>query len=204
MKKKDVVLFAIIFLILLLISGGTYAYWTFNSQTSKNIVFNTSAGIEDIVVYDEGSSYFVGNFQPTDTYCGGINNTISFYRSTEGLTDSEIEEYNSINLSAVINMDVNSIGTNIRSSSDVYWVITSGDSTSCTGSLSDALNYGTFNGVSSGDVITLLSDVAVTTTEQQFTTWIWIDSTGSDLYLLSGETVDTNIWTQIDMADVDE
>lgn len=191
MKKQSIILFVVLFLIGLMISAGTYAYWVWTSNVDKNVVF-TTAGMENYVVYNEGESYFVGNFQPSPTYCSGISNTISFYKTSEAID---------VNLVATIYMDVNSIGDNIAASDDVYWVIVSGDNTVCPGSLDDALGYGTFNGVSDGDVLTLTNDIEVIETEQKFTVWIWIDESGTDLSLLSGESVDTNIWTQIDMLE---
>ena len=40
-KKKDVVIFISIFLLFLLIVSGTYAYWIWNSEENKNVVFNS-------------------------------------------------------------------------------------------------------------------------------------------------------------------
>jgi len=195
-NKEYTMLFIVVFCIGLLCAGGTYAYWTWTSNVNKNVVFNTSKEIAQYVIYDEGDSYFIGDFQPASNYCGGISNTISFYKSTG---DAEL-----VDLMATIYMDVNAIENNIAASDDVYWVITSGNAASCTGNLSDAVNYGTFKGKSDGSVITMLENLTVTTTAQQFTTWIWIDEDGSNLSALSGETVDTNIWTQIDMLDAGE
>ena len=191
MKKRDLILFSVIFSILLLI-GGTYARWMWSSTNNKSIVFNTSKEIAEYIVYNEGFSHFVGDFQPASTYCDSISSTISFYKTTG---DAE-----KATLKATIYMDVNFIEENISNSSDVYWVITSGDATACTGFLDNALNSGTFTGKVDGDVITLLDNVEITTSEQEFTVWIWIDEGGSNLSLLSGETVDTNIWTQVDMV----
>lgn len=192
--KRDIVLFVSIFMVLLLISGGTYAYWEWQSNTNKSVVFNTSHGIEDYVIYDEGNSYFVGNFEPSANYCGGMSNTISFSKKSEIASEKLI---------ATINMNVNSIESNTRNSNAVYWVITSGNSSSCTGNLSDALHYGTFNGKANGAVIPLETDVEITTSTKTFTVWVWINEKGSNLSLLSGETIDVNVWTQIDMTSVD-
>lgn len=193
MGRKYTLLFITIFCVGMLITGGTYAYWTWSSSPNKNVVFNVSPGVESYVVYDEGDSYFVGDFKPSVNYCDGIKNTISFNKTT-----------NDVNLVATVNLQVNAIENNIKNSNYVYWVITSGDHNGCTGNLSDALAYGTFNGKSNGSIIKMLENVTVTTTNQKFTTWIWINSSGSNLSGLSGQTLDTNIWTQIDMLDVSE
>ena len=196
MCKKDIILFMSIFCVLALISGSTYAYWGWSSTTNKSVVFNTSKEIEDYFVYDAGNSYFKGNFMPTANYCSGMSNTISFYKLSEVANET---------LTATIKLDVNHIGENIGKSNDVYWVITSGNTSSCTGDLSNALHYGTFNGVSSETktTISLETDVIVGTSSKTFTIWIWINSEGSNLSSLSGETIDVNVWTQVDMTSED-
>jgi len=192
MCKKDIILFVSIFCVLALISGSTFAYWGWESDENKSVVFNTSHGIEDYFVYDEGDSHFVGDFQPTANYCSSMSNTISFYKTNEVVLQT---------FTATINMDVNYIGDNTRNSDSVYWLITSGDSSSCTGNLSDALHYGTFNGIANGTTVILETDIEVTTSPKTYTIWIWINSAGSSLSSLSGETIDVNIWTQVDMTE---
>lgn len=206
MKKNDIVLFITIFSVLLLIAGGTYAYWIWNSNSTnayKNVVFNTSKDIEKLVVYDEGDSIFIGNFQPTNVHCGSNSyNVISFYIDTTGLNTKEIQDLNKVDIVATINMDINAISEYMSESNDIYWVVTNGNASACTGELVSA--SGSFNGKQAGDVVTLLENVEITTTLQQYTIWIWIDENGSNLDLLSGEKLDVNIWTQIDMLDAGE
>lgn len=196
MRKKVILIVGLIF-VMCLIFGGTFAYWSWNSTENKSVVFNTVGNVSDYIVYDEGLSYFLGDFKPTDSYCDSVNTTVSFYK-TSGASDIELR--------ATINMDVNSIGENIANSSDVYWVITKGDnSIACSDGLSGSLvlGSGTFYGKVAGETIKLVTDIEVTTTLEKYTVWIWINSNGTDLSKLSGETVDTNVWTQIDMVDPD-
>lgn len=192
MGKKYVLLFITLFCVGMLVTAGTYAYWTWTSNVNKSVSFNVVSGFEQYIIYDEGDSYFVGDFQPSVNYCGGLKNTISFKKTN-----------NDINFVASINMNVNVIENNIKNSDSVYWVVTSGDDTSCTGNLNDALVYDTFKNKANGSVVEMLNNVEVTTSEQKFTIWIWIDSNGSGLSDLSGKTLDTNIWTQFDMLDRD-
>lgn len=190
MCKKDIILFISIFCVLALISGSTFAYWGWQSDTNKSVVFNTSHGIEDYVTYDAGEARFVGNFQPSSSHCGGKSNTLSFSKSSEVASET---------LMATIKMDINSIQSNISASQYVKWTITSGTSASC----GTALASGTFYGKSNGNVVTLLADQEITTSTKTFTVWLWIDSAGTNLSSLSGETLDVNIWTQIDMTSTD-
>lgn len=224
MKQKNTILFITIFMFVMMIVGGTYAYWTWSSDVNKNVVFNTAKGLEDYIIYDEGTSHFVGNFQPSSDYCGGISNTIAFLKTAEA---------SDVDLVATVNMDVNSIEDNIRNSDYVKWVITAGDSCSST-----VINSGTFKNVVDGSTITLETNIGIgvftdesgnsisksnadtmldsndglynTNLEyfrenanskgNMFTIWIWIDEAGSNLSSLSSETIDVNIWTQIDMV----
>lgn len=191
MKKRNVILAIVIFLILTLIVAGTYSYWVWSSETNKNIVF-TTAGTEDYVVYDEGDSHFIGNFQAYATFCESASATISIYKKPIA---------KDVDLMATVYMNINSIGNNISASSDVSWLITEGDSSiTCSGGTSsNIIGSGTFNGKSAGDVIILASDIEVTLEEKKYTVWIWVDSAGGSLPSLTGEVIDTNIWTQIDM-----
>ena len=194
-RKYILTLIAILVVVTVLVAGGTYAYWTWNSDVTKNVVFNTSKGISEYIVYDEGDSFFIGDFQPQSSFCQGASTTLSFYKT------SEVAD---VTLAATINMDVNHIDSVVASSSAVHWILTKGDNTIlCSDGLNstDVVASGTFFGVTSGNTITLKSHIEITTVEQKFTVWIWIDSTGSNLSNLSGKTIDTNIWTQIDMLD---
>ena len=204
MKKKAgtyiVSLVVVLFFIMIVLSVGTYAYWrwTSDSEKNKNVVFNTSGDISNYIVYDEGDSYFIGDFQPESAFCQSVNTTVSFYKT------SDIEH---VKIMASIYMDINSIGAAIAESDSVYWVITEGDNTiDClNGFDSDSvIGYGTFNGAVAGDSKTLVRDIEVETEIKQFTVWIWLDSSGDNLGYLSGNTVDTHIWTQFDQVSTDE
>lgn len=200
MNKKDIILFISIFCTLALIAGGTYAYWGWQSNTNKSVVFNTSKGIEDYFVYDAGTSHFVGNFEKSTNYCGGMSNTISFRKKSEVANET---------LSASIKMDVNYIGNNIKQSNAVKWVLVEGNSSVCSG----YIDTGTFNGIEKNTTIDLLDVdnsgkveadevIEVETTDKVYTIWIWIDSSlATDA--LSGETIDVNIWTYVDMTSED-
>ena len=192
-KKQRIILIVGIIFAVLLVAGGSYAFWMWTSKINKNVVFNT-ANFEKYIVYNEGDAKFIGNFQPMSTFCESAHNTVSFYK------ESDLED---VNVSATIRMQVNSLGANIALSNDVYWVVTSGasDITCTEGLFSDSVvASGTFNGVTNGQILELYSNIEVTLTEQLYTVWVWIDSNGTNLSDLSGETVDTNIWTDFEMA----
>lgn len=202
MDKKKVMSFSLrliiaVVLSVLLVAGGTFAYWRWVSDTAKNVVFSTVDNIEDYINYDEGMSYFIGDFQPTFSFCQSAHTTLTFSKKELG---------KDIKFVATIHMDVNAIGDHIKASDSVHWVVTTGDDNiGCNRGLDSpqVIEYGTFNGREAGSSFALTSDVELllTTSEKKFTVWIWVDSFASDISNLATETINVNVWTQIDMLD---
>ena len=183
-KKRIILISIIIVLVLSLVVAGTYALWTWNSNVNKNVVFNTSKGMQYYIYYDAGESKFVGDFQASDTYTGGIHTTITMGKSSE---------IANIRLYATINMTIKAIGSNLANSSALKWVITKGNSTNP----GTVLNSGSFIGHSLGDNIVLAPSIEITTTNTEYTIWIWLDSSMNPGEEISGETIDASVWTQI-------
>ena len=119
-KKNIILTVLVVFLIGLIITGGSYAYFAWAGGTNKNIIFNTASNLKDDIVYDEGESQFVGDFKVSNTYNQGIHSTISLYKTSEAAN---------VNLLATIHMDINAIGTNMKKSTALKWVVTQGTST---------------------------------------------------------------------------
>ena len=183
-KKRIILISIIIVLVLSLVVAGTYALWTWNSNVNKNVVFNTSKGMQYYIYYDAGESKFVGDFQASDSYTGGIHTTITMGKSSE---------IANIGLYATINMTIKAIGSNLANSSALKWVITKGNSTNP----GTVLNSGSFIGHSLGDNIVLAPSIEITTTNTEYTVWIWLDSSMNPGEEISGETIDASVWTQI-------
>ena len=183
-KKRIILISIIIVLVLSLVVAGTYALWTWNSNVNKNVVFNTSKGMQYYIYYDAGESKFVGDFQASDSYTGGIHTTITMGKSSE---------IANIGLYATINMTIKAIGSNLANSSALKWVITKGNSTNP----GTVLNSGSFIGHSLGDNIVLAPSIEITTTNTEYTIWIWLDSSMNPGDEISGETIDASVWTQI-------
>ena len=186
-KKRIILISTIIVLVLSLVVAGTYALWTWNSNVNKNVVFNTSKGMQYYIYYDAGESKFVGDFQVSDTYTGGIHTTITMGKSSEVAN---------IGLYATINMTIKAIGSNLANSSALKWVITKGNSTNP----GTVLNSGNFIGHSLGDNIVLAPSIEITTTNTEYTIWIWLDSSMNPGEEISGETIDASVWTQINQG----
>lgn len=196
MNKKDIILFVSIFCVLSLIVGGTYAYWQWESGGlggNQAVVFNTVKDIDDYIYYDGGVSKFIGNFQPSSSYCEGKGNTIEFY--VKSSAPAEMKE--SGILTATIKMTINDISSAISSSSYVKWAVTEGSESAC-GTLKSS---GSFSGKSSGSTMTLLSNLTISGSSSIYTVWVWVDEAAGDN--LAGESLDVNLWTQIDMSSVD-
>ena len=184
-RKKRIILISIIIVLLVsLVVAGTYALWTWNSNVNKNVVFNTSKGMQYYIYYDAGESKFVGDFQASDSYTGGIHTTITMGKSSE---------IANIGLYATINMTIKAIGSNLANSSALKWFITKGNSTNP----GTVLNSGSFIGHSLGDNIVLAPSIEITTTNTEYTIWIWLDSSMNPGEEISGETIDASVWTQI-------
>ena len=145
MKNKKIYLVIAIVLIGLLISGGSYAYWSWISNENKTVVFNTSKNIQEYIVYDEGESKFVGDFKVGNSYLDGVHTTVSIHKTSEAAN---------IILYASINMRIKEIGANLANSEGLKWVITSGDSTSG----GEVLASGDFYGSKSNDEFIILDD----------------------------------------------
>lgn len=186
MNDKGKKILLVIVLLIIALVGGTYAFWTWTSPENKNVVFNTSNGLKEFIVYDEGDSKFVGDFQVADSYTGGVHTTVSISKTASA---SNVDFY------ATIYMDINEIGTNLRSAPGLKWTVTKGDSTSTT-----VVSSGDFVGNSAGDTLTLYNDIEVTTATQKFTIWLWIDSSLNPSDELSGETIDSSVWTQVNQV----
>ena len=185
-KRKKYLIIALS-IVAIFIFAGTYAYWNWTSSENKNVVFNTSKDLKDYITYDDGESKFVGDFQVSDSYLDGVHTTISMKK--DGAAN--------VSLIATINMDINAIGETMKVSPALKWVVTSGDSTN----VGDVLSSGNFIGSNAGDTMVLLPNIEVLTTEQKFTIWIWIDSSENPSADLTGETLDTVVWTQIDQVE---
>ena len=177
MSKTKIII--LICTVLLLLIGGSYAYWEWNSD-NKNLIFNTSEDLEEYVVYDEGESTFVGGVTASDDYTSGIHSTISIKKT------SDVED---VTLLATINMDIKSIGSSMINSSALKWVVTNSDN--------EILNSGNFIGVTENDTLKLLSLVEITQIEEKYTIWIWLDKSENPSSNLTMETLDTVVWTEI-------
>ena len=82
-KKQGLAMAVIVLLIGVLTSVGSFAFWSWSSNTPKNIVFNTSDDLSEYIIYDEGDSTFTGDLQVSDNFQYGIQSTIAIQKTQE-------------------------------------------------------------------------------------------------------------------------
>ena len=188
-NKKGLLLAIGVVLLGLIITAGSYAFWSWNSNPNKSVAFNTSKALRNYIVYNEGESKFVGDFKVGSNYQdNSIHSTISLYKTADAAN---------VTLMATIHLDVNSIGENMKKSNALKWVVTKGNSTNP----GEVLAQGNFVGTNNGDTLTLVPNIEVTTTNTEYTVWIWLDRNANPSDALSGETLDTNVWTEINQLE---
>ena len=188
-KNKTLILLMVLGVIMILL-GSTFAYFLWGSRENKEVVFNTSKGLQEYIIYDSGESKFVGDFQVGSSYTSEVHTTVSIYKSSE---------VNNIPLYATINMKVKEIGENLNNSEALKWTVTLGNATSN----GKVLASGNFSLLSTGSEMVILPNFEVTTTLTEYTIWIWLDETLADSSM-TGEKADVSIWTQVDQITVDK
>ncbi len=188
-KNKTLILLMVLGVIMILL-GSTFAYFSWRSGENKEVVFNTSKGLQEYIIYDSGESKFVGDFQVGTSYTSGVHTTVSIYKSDK-ISDKM--------LYATINMKVKEIGENLNNSEALKWTVTLGNATSN----GKVLASGNFSLLSTGSEMAILPNFEVTTTLTEYTIWIWLDETLADSSM-TGETADVSIWTQVDQIVVDK
>ncbi|MBR7042538.1 MAG: hypothetical protein IKI04_03450, partial [Bacilli bacterium] len=187
-KVKQLVIVVTIFMAGLMLIGGSYAYWTWTSNVSKNVVFNVASNLKKYIKYDSGNSKFVGEFQVGSDYTSGVHSTISLYKTSEA---------SNVDILANINLDINDIGSNMSNSTGIKWTVTEGNENNTV----SVLGTGNFNGKNTGDIVYMVSNIIVTTEIKYYTVWIWADEAIVNSNSLFGETIDTTIWTEVNQME---
>ena len=188
MKNRKIITIFLILTIIFTLSGGTLAYLNWRSSNSQqtNVTFNLPANFADYIDV-KGDATFVGDLNISDSYLNGIHSTV---------TISKKEYLKDVNIYATFYLKINEIGNNIKNSSALKWVVTSGNSTS-PGSI---LKQGNFYGKNKDDTISLLYYQEVTLEVQEYTIWIYLDANENPSSNLSGETLDVDVLTEIDLG----
>ena len=161
MKNNKGLIIGIIGLIIVMI-GGTYAYYRWNSTSNINI----SVGIEGSTVTFNGGSTVTGTLIPVDSKEEGIKKDITVKASEEGSTMS-------------LYMDLTTMPSELKEESFVYELYYN-DSTLVTKGNFKAYNASSnatgITYASSGvTTLTLFTDRNVNTTTDKYTLYLWFN-----------------------------
>lgn len=162
MNKKIVVLLAV--LVIALVSGSTYAYYTYTSaSTAINFVVNNAT-----ITYN-ASGNLSKNLIPTASRTN-TNNIIRTITVTPSGANTKFSLF----------LLLTTFPTTLKDAS-FKWAVYSGTTT--------LLTSGNFASATQGSTITLLSDVALTAgTTATYTLYIWIDGTLSNPSTMQSQT----------------
>ena len=167
MKKKIfIILVALVFFI-----GGTYALIR-KTVFTQNESFSIS-GLDAYIIYNKGTDVLSGTLMDTESYSDSTLNTeITLYKNA------------SFDIYGHIYLDLKAIGANLANEKGLKWVITSNNK---------VLNSGNFIGYAVNDSIPLELNIPLSTTEQKFQIYVWIDEKVFENFNISTEQIGTTV-----------
>ena len=175
MNKKTMFTILIVLGLIIIFTGGTYAYlsWTSNSDDNTNVTFTKGEGFSCSA--DGGGNITTGEVSLMPTDCTKNSSHVIKREITvnPSITDINMPIYMNLWL------NVNSMGTGLSNSSNLKYSLT----TSSTNCETDVVSTGTFTGKTAGDKVTILSGNTYTsTTTETYYLYIWLDKeeTSSD------------------------
>lgn len=165
----------IVFGLIIIFTGGTYAYlsWASNSDDNANVTFTKGEGFSCSA--DGGGNITTGEVSLMPTDCTKNSSHVIKREITvnPSITDINMPIYMDLWL------NVNSMGTGLSNSSNLKYSLT----TSSTNCETDVVSTGTFTGKTAGDKVTILNGNTYTsTTTETYYLYIWLDKeeTSSD------------------------
>lgn len=173
-KKKLIILIVSIIALILLIIGGTYAFitWSSNENQATNVVFTVTP---DFSCSADAGGHITSNdrmLAPTD--CMDPEYAIQRTISTGLTNESDGKVYYDLWL------DVNNIGSGLSGSQNFKYALTQ-QADNC---VANPIVTGTFNGVTNGDVITLLignKNSYLSSATGTYYLYIWLDEAETDI-----------------------
>lgn len=170
MKRDKVLILVAITSIVLLLSSGTYAYWTWRSADTANTTVNFTLKSAFSCSADGG-----GSITPSDSItivpstCTNTSHVIKRTVTTKVTLDSAVSAE-----TVYLNMwlYVNSINSYLAGTSNFKYALTTSSANCTTG----VVKTGNFSGTTTGSKVNLLSNVAKTATANDtYYLWIWLD-----------------------------
>lgn len=168
MNKKTMFTILIVLGLIIIFTGGTYAYlsWTSNSDDNTNVTFTKGEGFSCSA--DGGGNITTGEVSLMPTDCTKNSSHVIKREITvnPSITDINMPIYMNLWL------NVNSMGTGLSNSSNLKYSLT----TSSTNCETDVVSTGTFTGKTAGDKVTILNGNTYTsTTTETYYLYIWLD-----------------------------
>ena len=168
MNKKTMFTILIVLGLIIVFTGGTYAYlsWTSNSDDNTNVTFTKGEGFSCSA--DGGGNITTGEISLMPTDCTKNSSHVIKREITVNTTITDIN----MPIYMDLWLDVNSMGTALSNSSNLKYSLT----TSSTNCATDVVSSGTFTGKTAGDKVTILnSNTYTSTTTETYYLYIWLD-----------------------------
>ena len=168
MNKKTMFTILIVLGLIIVFTGGTYAYlsWASNSDDNTNVTFTKGEGFSCSA--DGGGNITTGEVSLMPTDCTKNSSHVIKREITVNTTITDIN----MPIYMDLWLDVNSMGTALSNSSNLKYSLT----TSSTNCATDVVSTGTFTGKTAGDKVTILnSNTYTSTTTETYYLYIWLD-----------------------------
>ena len=169
-KKKKIILFILVFMVILGLIGGTYAYlsWVTSEEQKTQVTFTATEGFSCSA--DMGGAIKSGDARIIPTTVS--ETTRGNYIKRELVVNPTITVSNKT-IYMDLWLDINSLGIGLSNSVNFKYALTTSSTSPTTGVVSS----GNFNGKITGDKVNLLTskDYNATTTDTYYL-WIWLDA----------------------------
>ena len=171
-NKKKILIIIIPILLILIIIGSTFAWVSWNSSTNTDV----SIDIDDctVVQYNGGDDITSSSIIPTLTKEEGIIKEIT------------IKQKNTCDVSSSVNLylQINNMGTGLNYQYFKWELYKNGS----------ALTNGNFSGKATGNTITLTTNQAVTTTQDTYKLYLWIDGNVDNPASIDNQAFDFSVY----------
>ena len=186
-KKKVITAIIVTAIVGVLTIVGSFALWTTQIGNNINVAFNT-VNLNQYIDYTEGKSVFSGNVKVDSAYPEGEEGTYTTF---------QIKEQNNpaYPFYAALKMKINDIGDILTESRVLKWTVTS--KATGTNDSEVVVAESDFVGTKTGDELVLVPNMLVTTTKMDYNVYIWLDSNNSNSSLVSGETINVELWMDV-------
>ena len=168
MNKKTMFTILIVLGLIIVFTGGTYAYlsWASNSDDNTNVTFTKGEGFSCSA--DGGGNITTGEVSLMPTDCTKNSSHVIKREITVNTTITDIN----MPIYMDLWLNVNSMGTALSNSSNLKYSLT----TSSTNCATDVVKTGTFNGKTAGDKVYISNGKNYTsTTTETYYLYIWLD-----------------------------